>query len=171
MDDAERVIGEISSDICRGKTKNVIHVGKRGLFVNKRFTVYGGSQATIAERIGVSESTVRRRLSNAHRRKKNVKLCLQGKRPLSIVEKRQVFRLTDRISADKLGHAIHVADCEFATHDHAYLSKLYAHEGRVFEPRCNIYAFPVDIRPRKADKCRYKKFIGALNDDGLPTTA
>jgi len=138
-------------------------VGKRCAFVTQDFMLFGGSQETGAQILGRSVSTVRRRLSNAVRSRRNKKLQAEGKTPLPIIKKRQlaVWQEDEGVAAFRTLQEI-MQVWPPSPEEAAEHKRYFECGGRVWRSHTNLYFFTGDAALDMASFWR-------LDDQGLPT--
>lgn len=156
-------IFEAPSDNCRGgtskkpikrkskkrKSRPIIHIGPRAVFVSSYFTVYGGSQAEIAKRLGNrSDRTIRRRLSNKYRSDRNI----------PPIKKKQVCQAVSLAKADWKQEARSLFDA--GEHELGLeVGRLFNSGGTVFRAGCNVYDTGIEVVGKRSLKRRFKKLF------------
>ena len=137
--------------------RSVIHVGSRAVFVSSRFTVFGGSQAAIAKRLGRSDRTVRKRLSNTHRQRINAARTESGKPLLPLIRKKQVCQLQS-VQKQDWGAIVRSSQDVGQLDIAREASRMFNSFGQVFRAGCNIYYLAIELTGKRQAKRRYKQF-------------
>lgn len=117
-------------------------IGDRYLCVASNFSFTGISQSQIAEKLGCSESTIKRRTSNKIRQQKD----------LPTIEKLQIARATDLSTENWSKLASTVAGDEGVE-----LRRLFNVGNTVFRAEQNIYYLNVDLTQKRNMRHRYAR--------------
>jgi transcriptional regulator with XRE-family HTH domain len=134
------------SHCSRGAT--VLFIGKRCVFVNDDVIPVGVSQKKLAELSERSISTIQRRLSNQHRRKRN----------LPTVLKRQVVQ---KVNNDAIAFGIKELGASTIV-DPSTGRSYFVQSGSVWRSGCNIYRTEFELKSVRFLRSRFKYEIAAI---------
>lgn len=112
-----------------GVKGRVLKRGKRVTYVDQDFVLIGTKQTTIAKSLGRSDRTVRRRISNKVRDRKQ----------LPKIERRQIAQL--------VGNAQTYCNAGWGRNLHS--DRVFNVKGKLFEFHCNVYAETRELVPMK----------------------
>lgn len=129
---------------------NVVHVGKRCLFLSEDAIAVGVSQSRLAKSLGRCDRTIRRRLSNEWR----------ASRGIPAIFKRQLAQTKPEF--DSVGFAI-------AERCHNPVSKFFSCKGRTWKGGCNVYYPDLTLTSNKAARYFYNRKLQLILNTGTDT--
>jgi len=128
-----------SSSSARVSGDELIARGKRLLYLAPHWRPFGGSQKTIADRLGVSVRTVQNRLSNPWREARGLELIDKAQSAHQVFEECPKSFLKDFMSLE-----------EKSEQKYVFLGK------RLFQVGCNLYSTTVLLRNYRYRKAEYR---------------
>ena len=122
----------------QGVQPQVLHTGKRYVFVSEEFTAFGASHDHIAGQMGRTARTVQRRLSNSYR----------SGRGVGSVEKKQLAQRQSIQPQDWNSLAGQLYDAGLYEQEKE-VRRYFNVQDSTFRPKCNLYSSSLSVESKK----------------------
>lgn len=139
----------------------LLHISETRFFVSKGFIPIGGSQTTIAERLNISERSVRRHLTRLGITRRQIVQAKGRYKPiLKGLEHEQSECLGEKVTIPLLDH------CGHGSHCHVYqvnVGRIFRYGEKVWINRCNLYDLDYPMKSERKSRVLFKRLIHKFN--------